>query len=601
MRIFKLLIVIFLFIILSCKQEKSTTNKSEVDFTKAQEFYLFHIKQAVVYIDSLALYDVDAVEAKTIFKKLRIAFKKAEPYAAYLNPEVGCKANGPALPHFTDDTQRVLKPIGLQKIEESIYEGGISKFEYQEELRLTKGLLKVLQGNIELRALNPQRFFRATHQQLLRIVSFGLTGFDTPISQLGLQETRVSLESLLQVYMVSLQALTKEKDIVLHEKFIDTTQKAIQYLEMNSDFVTFDRYTFLKKYFNPIVRNWVAIRKTLDIWTPNVTSPFNFDAPTFFEDNSFNVNFFRKPSNRNPSEKEISLGRKLFFDSKLSANQTMSCATCHSPNKAYTDGLKTSLDNNGKASLRNAPTLINVAFQKNFFLDGRSSTLNDQISLVFKNKSEFNTEIHQFSNEILTDSTYITLFKELYGAVPKKNTKIIGAISTYISTLNSFSSKFDKNIRGEEDNFTESEKRGLNLYMGKALCATCHFVPLTNGTVPPFFKETEKEVIGVPKAADNKELDSDRGFYWIHEEAIHDGMFKTPTIRNIALTAPYMHNGVYNTLEEVLDFYNQGGGAGLGFDIPHQTLPFDKLDLSEQEIKDIIAFMKTLTDASDSY
>jgi cytochrome c peroxidase len=135
--------------------------------------------------------------------------------------------------------------------------------------------------------------------------------------------------------------------------------------------------------------------------------------------------------------------------------------------------------------------------------------------------------------------------------------------------------------------------------MGKALCATCHFIPLTNGTVPPFFYETEKEVIGVPETAENKMLDDDLGFYWKFNEDLHKGMFKTPTIRNIELSAPYMHNGVYNTLEEVLDFYNKGGGGGLGFDLEHQTLPFDKLNLSIEEQNAIISFMKTLTD--DTY
>ncbi|WP_010134142.1 cytochrome-c peroxidase [Ochrovirga pacifica] len=595
------IVVVFLLLLLSCKQEKSTTQKTNVDFTKAQNFYKQQIQQAIISIDSLALYKAQDTFSKLIFKQLRIAFKKAEPYASYLNPEVGHKANGPALPQFTDDTQRVLAPIGLQKIEESIYEGGTSDFDYKEELRLTRGLLNVLKRNINHRDLNPQRFFRATHQQLLRIVSFGLTGFDTPISQQSLYESQVSLESLLYVYQLSLQDYTRKKDDRLDKELVEVFTAAIQYLEQHQNFESFNRFTFLKNYFNPLMRKWVQLRKTLGIWSPKVQDPFNYDAVTFFEEDSFNVDFFRKPSERNPSEKEISLGKKLFFDPKLSTKGTMSCATCHHLDKAYTDGLKTSLDNNGKPSLRNAPTLVNVAFQKSFFLDGRSNTLNDQISLVFQNKSEFDTEIHQFSETILTDSSYVPIFKELYGRVPKKNTKVISAISAYISTLKGFSSKFDKNIRGEEDTFTASEKRGFNLYMGKALCATCHFMPLTNGTVPPFFKETEKEVIGVPKTNANKQLDSDRGFYWVYEEAIHDGMFKTPTVRNIAVTAPYMHNGVYNTLEEVMDFYNQGGGAGLGFNLPHQTLPFDELNLSETEIKDIIAFLHTLTDVPEAY
>jgi cytochrome c peroxidase len=151
-------------------------------------------------------------------------------------------------------------------------------------------------------------------------------------------------------------------------------------------------------------------------------------------------------------------------------------------------------------------------------------------------------------------------------------------------------------MRGEESTFTDEEKLGFNLFMGKALCATCHFVPLTNGTVPPFFTETEKEVIGVPETAKNKKIDDDLGFYWKFEEELHRGMFKTPTIRNADLTGPYMHNGVYNTLEEVMEFYNLGGGGGIGFDLPHQTLPFDELNLTDEEVNAIIAYVKTLSD-----
>jgi cytochrome c peroxidase len=143
---------------------------------------------------------------------------------------------------------------------------------------------------------------------------------------------------------------------------------------------------------------------------------------------------------------------------------------------------------------------------------------------------------------------------------------------------------------------TDEEILGFNLFMGKALCASCHFMPLTNGTVPPFFSETEREVIGVPKTAQNEVWDDDPGFYVMYKEPAHWGMFKTPTVRNVEVTAPYMHNGIYETLEEVVDFYNQGGGTGLGFDIPHQTLPFDNLDLSQKEQKALVAYMKTLTD-----
>ncbi len=347
---------------------------------------------------------------------------------------------------------------------------------------------------------------------------------------------------------------------------------------------------------NPITRDWVQIRKASNLWDGAANYPYNFDAPTFFESNSFNVTHFMPVNNRKVSENQIALGKKLFFDKNLSEAGNMACVTCHDPKKGWADGLQTNLDNQGKPLARNTPTLINSALQRSQFWDGRSPDLISQISSVFNNEKEFNASIHQFSADILMDSTYTDLFNTAYGGISTKNNDIIKAISAYVATLNGFDSKFDKNIRGVENSYTEQEKLGFNLFMGKALCATCHFMPLTNGTVPPFFAEHEKEVIGVPSSADNKMVDEDPGFYLINNDDFKKGMFKTPTVRNVDLTAPYMHNGVYQTLEEVVNFYNLGGGAGLGFDLPNQTFPFDNLELSKQEETALVAFMKTLTD-----
>ncbi|WP_073097173.1 cytochrome c peroxidase [Leeuwenhoekiella marinoflava] len=585
----------------ACKNEEKTTQSDElvarVDWTAVQDFYLENSKKTLAYLDSLNTSSVSSEAAKIYFIEARKAFKEAEPYASYLKPEVGHQANGPALPRLTDDTQRVLLPIGLQKIEESIYEGGVSENNFKREVELTRGLVQVLHDAIEKRDLNEQRFFIATHQQLMRMVSFGITGFDTPVSGLGLEETKASLQNLITVYGLSVQELVQSKDAALDKKLQKQVTEAINFIGDNPNFETFDRYTFLREYFNPVMRSWVAIRKASGLGEPVLHKPFNFDAPTFFEEDSFNVEYFRAITNRNPSEAKIALGKRLFFDKNLSQAKDMACVTCHNPKLTYTDGLVTNLNNSGNPLKRNSPTLINAIFQRGFFWDGRAETLLAQISGVFTNKEEFNSSVHEFSDEVLKDSTYYEAFKEVFGTRRKwSNDETIKALSAYISTLNGFSSKFDKNIRGEVDTFTASEKLGMNLFMGKALCATCHFMPLTSGTVPPFFTDTEKEVIGVPETAANKHLDDDLGFYFMYTEPIQLGMFKTPTVRNVALTAPYMHNGVYQTLEEVIDFYNKGGGGGLGFDLPHQTLPFDNLDLTDTEQTALIDFLKNLTD-----
>jgi cytochrome c peroxidase len=143
------------------------------------------------------------------------------------------------------------------------------------------------------------------------------------------------------------------------------------------------------------------------------------------------------------------------------------------------------------------------------------------------------------------------------------------------------------------------ERRGFNLFMGKARCGTCHFAPLFNGTVPPGFTESEVEVIGVPaRASRHAPLDPDRGAGASDRAPLHDFAFKTPTVRNVAVTAPYMHNGVFRTLAEVVEFYDAGGGAGLGLRVPNQTLSADSLHLTLREKRDLVAFMRALTDTS---
>lgn len=152
-------------------------------------------------------------------------------------------------------------------------------------------------------------------------------------------------------------------------------------------------------------------------------------------------------------------------------------------------------------------------------------------------------------------------------------------------------------MRGDRTALGAKEKKGFNLFAGKAGCATCHFLPLFNGLVPPRFNETESEVLGVPESTQKPaRIDPDEGKFLFTRAPLHRYAFKTPTLRNIARTAPYMHNGVFATLEEVIDFYDRGGGAGLQLAIPHQTLPPDKLGLSRKEKEALLAFLHALTD-----
>jgi cytochrome c peroxidase len=175
-----------------------------------------------------------------------------------------------------------------------------------------------------------------------------------------------------------------------------------------------------------------------------------------------------------------------------------------------------------------------------------------------------------------------------------------GALAAYMRSLVRLDSRFDRAMRGEEAVLAVDERRGFNLFMGKARCGTCHFAPLFNGTVPPGYTESEVEIIGVPVSTRGQVLDPDRGAGASDKAPLHDFAFKTPTVRNVVVSAPYMHNGVFRTLAEVVDFYDAGGGAGLGLDVPNQTLPADSLHLTRGEKRDLVAFMRALTDTSSA-
>jgi cytochrome c peroxidase len=295
----------------------------------------------------------------------------------------------------------------------------------------------------------------------------------------------------------------------------------------------------------------------------------------------------------------IALGKSLFYDSIFSLTVKRTCAGCHNPSKYFTDGLKVPAGINSSVKLkRNTPTLLGAAFQTKFFYDSRASTLENQLNSVVHNVDEMNGSLRESIERIQEHKTYNDAFKKEYpnDKQPVTEYNIANAISSYVRSLSTFNTRFDLYMRGKAK-LSSNEKKGFNLFAGKAKCATCHYIPLFNGLVPPQFTETESEVLGVPATTDkNSPVDDDLGKYIFTRSEIHKHAFKTPTLRNITLTAPYMHNGVFSTLEEVMDFYNKGGGAGLNIHLDNQTLPADSLNLSKKEIKSIIAFLGTLND-----
>ncbi|HQW85029.1 MAG TPA: cytochrome c peroxidase [Ferruginibacter sp.] len=362
---------------------------------------------------------------------------------------------------------------------------------------------------------------------------------------------------------------------------------------------------FITGYLDPLAK-MVGSFKIIKNLKDNPAGPY-YSAisknKSMFDAKAFNVNRFLDDYSTSPTK--IELGRKLFFETRLSSNRKRSCASCHQPDKAFTDGLKTSLALDGHTQLpRNAPTIWNAALQRNLFVDSRSRTLEEQVMQVLNNAAEMHGSAQTVAKEIINMPAYSGLYQKAYpnASITKAADNICNAIACYERTLIALNSKFDKQMNGIPG-MTKDEINGFNLFMGKAKCGTCHFMPLFSGAKPPRYFYIESEVIGVPASPDKKypRLDADSGRYLATEYPIHIFSFKTPSLRNVALTAPYMHNGVYNTLEEVVDFYNDGGGKGLHIAPQNQSLPFDNLKLSKKEKADVILFMKTLTDTTTKY
>ena len=537
------------------------------------------------------------------FIACRLTYKRLAVLSEYFNVYETKFLNGPALNRVEEGSpDDVIPPQGFQAIEEMLFSNGESVY-HAQLIHLTEEMLLVL-NRMEN---EPERIYKfrnelvwdAIRSATVRLVTLGITGFDSPVASNSLGEARASMGAMKNILLLFKNDIDKKQPNAV-ASLINLLNKSTAYIQLHNDFKKFDRLAFISSYINPFYKQLTIIRTKSGIAAPEGQSPVNFSATSIFQDDFFNINFFSPGKEYRVTNKRIALGKKLFSDPILSGTKDRSCSSCHIGANAFTDGLKApySLDKKNML-LRNTPTLWNSAFQTKQFLDARSDILEDQLKEVVHNSDEMRGSLQESVDDLKAISEYAQSFSDAYPEErePLNAFNIANAISSYVRSLVSLNSRFDAYMRGDRTKLSVSEKNGFNLFAGKAKCATCHFIPLFNGLVPPEFTDTETEVLGVPanKSKLNATLDTDSGKYNISKAAIHKFSFKTPTLRNINLTAPYMHNGVFNTLEEVMDFYNEGGGAGLNIAPENQTLPTGKLNLTQKEIADIIAFMKALT------
>ena len=278
----------------------------------------------------------------------------------------------------------------------------------------------------------------------------------------------------------------------------------------------------------------------------------------------------------NPISKEkIDLGKKLFFDRRLSGDGTTSCANCHDPEKAFTDASEISLSYPTTRNFRNAPTLMNVAYAKYLFWDGRAKTLEEQAEFPVMSPFEMNQNIDFVEEEIRIVPEYREAFKRIFGQ--DVNIKLIAkAIAAFERTLISNNAPIDGYLKGDKNSLSSEAKKGLEIFIGKGKCIECHYGAYLSDQkfhalmVPenPKYANEEKYIVTrryiakINKYPDYMNIKEDLGRYFNTKQKRDYRAFKTPTLREIAKTSPYMHNGIFKSLDEVIDFFNKGGGYG---------------------------------------
>jgi cytochrome c peroxidase len=311
----------------------------------------------------------------------------------------------------------------------------------------------------------------------------------------------------------------------------------------------------------------------------------------------------------------VALGKKLFFDSRLSGDGTVACATCHDPARAFTDGRPTSVGIHGRVGQRNAPTLLNALYNKTQFWDGRVNTLEQQAALPITNPSEMGAaSIGEAVSKIAGDKDYQDQFMQSFGRDVNEQ-DMLRAIATYERTLVAFDSPFDHFIAGDKNAISDSAKRGWELFNTKARCNLCHAltdkqrdvtvftdndfhnigIGIIRHHVAPLAQQAERELAqGALQAIDDAAIESEisvLGRFLITKKQSDIASFKTPDIRNILVTGPYFHDGSMQTLWEIVDHYNKGDGVT----DPWLDEDMQPLALTEPEIDDLVAFLASLT------
>lgn len=554
----------------------------------------------------------DAALLRGAFAGLRQQYKPFEYLAAYLAPDVvDAQLNGPPIQRFDGSTRRraVLPPKGLQWLGRMVCAPG-DDFDPQSILgvsaRLALEAKAFAKGPAKLDSgeLTHAQVFAAMRQALRRMFAEGLAGTDAPgCKDAVIAENRIVLESLRRAYG-HYAARIGDKDARLRARLETTFDGALAYLDQNRDFETFDRAAFTRIYLQALYGDLGAARAALGVSADKNKSPLNSDSRGFFSETFLDAGYFAGLGGGDEQRNaQAELGRVLFFDPILSDGAERSCASCHRANHAFANENQT--DDAllfSKFVSRNTPGLLHSAYATRYMRDLRLFDLKKILEHAPAGTSPEAGSFAKHVGRLAESPEYQKLFADAFGEETENETALINektagqALAAYLATLTAWDTPFDQYMRGDRAELAPDALRGYNLFMGKAGCATCHAPPTFGGLAAPDYAYTQSAVTGAPAAPGSDRPDGDPGEYGGPlpvTESMAKGAFKVPGLRNLRHTAPYMHHGVFATLEEVLAFYNAGGGPA--FNKHYAVKP---LGLSAEEQQAIIAFLLTLDDVS---
>ncbi|WP_462254175.1 cytochrome-c peroxidase [Ferruginibacter sp.] len=450
---------------------------------------------------------------------------------------------------------------------------------------------------------NHHHFFLANRLFLLNLAAIYTTGFECPDTTAIIPELHSMLIDVKKIYSSFNESFPATP---VAENFLTLYNNTISFVNKQPlTYSKFDHFIFIRDYVNPLfkmnqqfINQYRVFTKSYVDYSLNNSSESIFNKHLYFGQNTKGI-FLRVNGEKELKEIER-IGKLLFYDPLLSGNNKRSCNSCHKSAEYFTDTAgTTSFQYDGKNYLsRNSPSLINATYNHLLMLDGKHISMQNQAKDVITNALELGSNENELVQKVLSCNEYKKAFKTFLKYTPQEKEitleHIVSAITMYYSKFSNYYAPFDDAMNTNKE-IEVPVKEGFNLFMSKAQCGTCHFVPQFNGVKPPYIS-SEFEVLGVPADTAFIKLSIDKGRYDVNPAGEMLNAFRTGSIRNAAYTKPYMHNGVFNTLQQVIDFYDAGGGAGKGLKINNQTLSADSLKLTADEKKNLIVFIRSLNE-----